>query len=84
MAEREYANCPECNYSASPDEIRGQERKHFHPHSLRCVRCGYQTETKATWPDAKRAWNKAAAAATQRRTAESWSRSQFSNDEIYR
>lgn len=54
---RTYGNCPECNYSATPDEHLGKERKHFWPHSLECVRCGYRTETKATWPEAIAAWN---------------------------
>ena len=53
------SNCPECNYSATPDTVIGQERKHFFPHSLRCVRCGYTTETKSTWTEAIRAWNRA-------------------------
>lgn len=65
MSEREYGLCPQCAYSATPDEILGQQRKHFWPHSLRCVRCGYQTETKATWIEAKQVWNRAAALASQ-------------------
>lgn len=52
-----FSNCPQCNYSAEPDEVIGQERKHFFPHSLRCVRCGYTTETKATMLSAAMAWN---------------------------
>jgi hypothetical protein len=66
QAKREYGNCPQCDYSATPDEILGRERSHFWPHSLRCVRCGYQTETKATWDGAKAAWNRPALSALQR------------------
>lgn len=58
MTEKQTTNCPECNYSATPDEVLGQERKHFFPHSLRCVRCGYTTETKGNWAMAISAWNK--------------------------
>lgn len=61
MTERTYGNCPECNYSATPNERLGRERKHHWPHWLECVRCGYQTETKRTWPEAIAAWNKTAA-----------------------
>jgi uncharacterized Zn finger protein len=57
MTERQTLSCPECNFTPPPDEVLGQERKHFYPHSLRCVRCGYTTETKATWEEAIRAWN---------------------------
>lgn len=57
MANRIYNNCPECNYSAYPNEIIGTERKHHWPHSLECVRCGYRTETKKNWAEAKAAWN---------------------------
>lgn len=59
MTEREYCNCPECGYSAYPNEILGKERKHHWPHSLECVRCGYRTETKNSWDEAKRSWNRA-------------------------
>lgn len=52
-----FANCPQCNYSAAPDAMSTQ-RKHFDAHSFQCVRCLYQTETKATWLEAKRAWNR--------------------------
>ena len=63
MTDREYTNCPECNYSAYPNEVLGEQRKHHWPHSLECVRCGYRTETKNTWDEAKRAWNWAREAA---------------------
>ena len=82
MTERTYGNCPECNYSATPNEILGRERKHHWPHSLECVRCGYRTETKQTWPLAIAAWNKQAsdeqAAEIERLTAEVQSK----NDQI--
>jgi hypothetical protein len=61
MAEKEFANCPHCNYSAPPDRVY-TERKHFDAHSLRCSRCLYQTETKASWLEASLFWNKASAA----------------------
>lgn len=58
MAERTYGHCPQCDYSASPDELL-TNTKNFSAHSLRCIRCGYTTETKATWDEAKAAWNRA-------------------------
>lgn len=53
-----YGPCPHCNYSAAPDEVLGEQRKHFWPHSLRCIRCGYATETKRSWYPAIQAWNR--------------------------
>ena len=63
MTEREYSNCPQCDYSAEPNKILGVERKHHSPHSYECDRCGYRTETKDTWDEARRAWNRARASA---------------------
>jgi len=63
MTDREFSLCPQCSYSAPPDKIR-TERKHFDAHSLRCSRCLYQTETKASWLEAARFWNKARDRAT--------------------
>ena len=65
MADRDHANCPVCDYSAPPDRVR-TERKHFTAHSLRCTRCAYQTETKASFTEALRFWNKARSAAAAR------------------
>lgn len=62
------ALCPQCSYSATPDEVF-TGRKHFDAHAYRCVRCLYTTETKASWLEARRAWNKARAAATDREVA---------------
>ena len=53
-------NCRECNYSATPDEVYFPERKHFHPHTHRCVRCGFMPETKGSWPEAVAEWNRRA------------------------
>jgi len=58
VIERIYGNCPACNYSAYPNEILGRKRKHFWPHSLECVRCGFRTETALTWEGAREEWNK--------------------------
>lgn len=57
MPERTYNHCPECGFSAMPNEILSHERKHHWPHSLECTRCGYRTETKNTWEAARSAWN---------------------------
>lgn len=56
FSEKRWA-CPQCQYSVAP-EMYATERKHFDAHSLRCVRCSYQTETKATWADAEAAYRK--------------------------
>jgi ssDNA-binding Zn-finger/Zn-ribbon topoisomerase 1 len=61
--DRTHANCPECNYSASPERVY-TERKHFSAHALRCTRCGYTTETKRDWGAADRFWNTARASRT--------------------
>lgn len=66
MTERRYSNCPQCSYSATPDEVF-TTRPHFDAHALRCVRCLYTTETKESWIEAARFWNRASAAATQRK-----------------
>jgi uncharacterized Zn finger protein len=58
VTERIYGNCPACGYSAYPHEILGVETKHFLPHSLECVRCGFRTETTMTWKGAQEEWNK--------------------------
>lgn len=68
--QKKYANCPQCSYSVTPDEIL-TVRKHFDAHSLRCVRCGYTTETMASWAEAARAWNKGSAARNADRVAQS-------------
>lgn len=51
--------CPHCQYSVAPEMVL-TERKHFDAHSLKCVRCLYQTETKATWLEAEDAYRGAA------------------------
>lgn len=66
MTEWRCGNCPQCGYSVTPDKVF-TERKHFDAHALRCVRCLYTTETKPTWIEAARSWNRARAAATQRK-----------------
>lgn len=57
MSSDQYNNCPVCNYSAPPMQIK-TVRKHFDGHALRCERCAYQTETRSLWIEAQRAWNK--------------------------
>lgn len=54
FSEKRWA-CPHCNYSVAP-EMEWTERKHFTAHSLKCVRCFYRTETKATWAEAEAAY----------------------------
>jgi hypothetical protein len=50
--------CRQCGYSAEPDFIHNAETKHFNGHFLKCVRCGFQIETKQSWEAAVEEWNR--------------------------
>jgi hypothetical protein len=51
------ATCKHCGYSVPPREVKFEERKHYHGHAFQCLRCLFQSETGATWAEAREKWN---------------------------
>jgi hypothetical protein len=55
-----FEKCRQCGYSAPPDLIHNAATKHFEGHYAKCVRCGFQTETKFSFEAVMEEWNRRA------------------------